>query len=92
MPVLQLADHAVFDPTDGAGVIVDNRESVYLGLNEVATLMLQTALRTATEDAAVAELQERIDAPAETLQAGLTRLIGQLDQHGLLAKSPQRPA
>ncbi|MGY0055599.1 PqqD family protein [Streptomyces sp. LZ34] len=88
-PLLRLAEHAVFDPTDEAGVILDTRKDVYLALNATATLMLRAALRFDTLDEVVAHLAELVEAPTSTLEAGVTGLAHQLGQHGLLAPAEE---
>jgi coenzyme PQQ synthesis protein D (PqqD) len=89
--LLRLADHAVFDDIDGAGVILDTRQGVYLSLNSVATLMLHAGLRFSTLDEAIGYLRERIDAPDETLDAGIRALSAQLDEHTLLSSGQEEP-
>ena len=84
MPVLSLADHATFDATDEAGIILDTRGGVYLDLNVTATIMLQVALECDTLDQIVARLGERIDASADTLRAGVERLAAELCARELL--------
>jgi hypothetical protein len=84
MPVLSLADHATFDATDEAGIILDTRGGVYFNLNDTATIMLQVALECDTLDQVVARLVERIDASADTLRAGVERLIAELRAGELL--------
>ena len=91
MSLLQLADHAVFDDTDGAGVILDTRKGVYLSLNSVATLMLRAGMRSSTLNEAIGYLRERIDAPDETLDAGIRALSAQLDEHALLTSGQKEP-
>lgn len=78
MPVLSLADHATFDATDEAGIILDTHGGRYFDLNATATLMLQAALECDTLDQVVARLVERIDASADTLRAGVEELIAEL--------------
>ncbi|SPL88537.1 unnamed protein product [[Actinomadura] parvosata subsp. kistnae] len=90
MPILRLAEHAVFDDTDDAGVILDNRQGVYLSLNGVATVMLRAALRHETLDELIAELRGRIDAPETTLRAGYAKLVSQLGDQALLAGAEER--
>ncbi|MFH9425366.1 PqqD family protein [Streptomyces sp. NPDC017529] len=85
MPLVRLAEHAVFDDTDDAGVILDTREGVYLTLNSTATLMLREALRRDTLDEVVHHLGEQIDATTETLESGFARLTRQLRERTLLA-------
>ncbi|GAB2579056.1 hypothetical protein GCM10027168_09890 [Streptomyces capparidis] len=84
-PLLRLAGHAVFDPTDEAGIILDTRQDVYLTLNATATVMLSAALRLGSVQEVVDHLGELIDAPPAALRAGIGALTGQLDRHGLLA-------
>ena len=84
MPVLSLADHAAFDTTDDAGIILDTRDGVYIDLNVTATIMLQAALECDTLDQVVARLIECIDADADTLRAGVVRLIAELRDRKLL--------
>jgi hypothetical protein len=80
-----MADHAAFDQTGDAGIILDTRRNEYLGLNAIATLMLEAALRFDSADEVVGHLLDRVDASAETVLAGLTSLIEQLEQRALLA-------
>jgi hypothetical protein len=84
MPVLSLADHATFDATDEAGIILDTRGGVYFNLNVIGTIMLQVALECDTLEQVVARLVERIDAEADTLRAGVERLIAELRARELL--------
>ncbi|WP_157252985.1 PqqD family protein [Nonomuraea typhae] len=85
MSLLQLAEHAVFDDTDDAGVILDTSTGVYLSLNVTATLMLQAALRSDTLEEAIGHLETRIDASGDTLAQGMARLTTQLAERSLLA-------
>lgn len=78
MPVFSLADHATFDATDGAGIILDTRAGVYFNLNVTATIILQVVLACETIDQAVARLVECIDGSAETLRSDLERLVTEL--------------
>lgn len=66
MPLLSLADHATFDATDEAGIILDTRAGVYFTLNATATIMLQAALACETIDHSWAELHGEVlnDTPA----------------------------
>ncbi len=90
MSLLRLGEDAVLDTTDGVGVIMDTRDGVYFQLNPTATLMVQIAMTCDTEAEAVRQLEERVDASPELLRAGLTRLIGQLAEHRLLARTDGR--
>jgi hypothetical protein len=73
MPLLSLADHAIFDTTDGAGVILDTRSGVYFGLNGTATIMQ-----------VVARLVARLDGSADTLRTGVESLAADLRARELL--------
>ena len=84
MPVLSLADHAIFDAADEAGVILDTHGGRYFDLNTTATIMLQVALECDTLDQVVARLVERIDATADTLRVGVESLIAELRARELL--------
>ena len=90
MPVLRLAEHAVFDDTDDAGVILDNRQGVYLSLNGVATVMLRAALCHETMDELIGELRNQIDASEDTLRTGFAGLVDQLTQQALLHGPEER--
>ncbi|MFI6504070.1 PqqD family protein [Nonomuraea typhae] len=87
MSLLRLAEHAVFDDTEEAGVILDTRTGVYLSLNVTATLMLQEALRADTLEEAIGCLETRIDASGDTLAQGMARLTAQLADRSLLARA-----
>ena len=84
MPLLSLADHAIFDATDDAGIILDTRAGVYWNLNVTATIMLQAALACETIDQVVARLVERIDGSADTLRTGVEGLVTELRARELL--------
>ncbi|NSC24986.1 PqqD family protein [Streptomyces albus subsp. chlorinus] len=84
MPLLQLSEQTVFDPADGAGVLVDGARGVYFELNPVATLMLEAALRYETAEEAVRQLSQRVDASDETLLAGMAELSEQLADNQLV--------
>src|SRR5678815_1144971 len=87
MPLLSLADHATFDATDEAGIILDTRAGVYFDLNVTATIMLQAALGCETIDQVVARLVERIDGSADTLRTGVECLVTELRARELLLPS-----
>lgn len=84
MSLLRLSDNAVFDTTDGDGVILDTHVGNYFHLNPVATQMLEALLQYNTLDEAVASLHERIEANDKTLKEGLAVLIAQLREHHLV--------
>jgi hypothetical protein len=84
MSLLRLSDHAVFDTTDGDGVILDTHAGNYFHLNPVATQMLDAMLQYNVLDEVVAFLQEHIEANDEVLKEGLTALIAQLTEHHLV--------
>ncbi|WP_058045437.1 PqqD family protein [Streptomyces roseifaciens] len=84
MPLIGLAEHAVFDDTDDAGLILDTRRGVCLSLNSTATYMLRTALACDSVPAAVARLREDFDADDATLAAGLAGLADRLGERSLL--------
>lgn len=84
MPLLSLADHAVFDATDEAGIILDTRAGVYFNLNATATIILQAALACETIDQVVARLVERIDGSTDTLRADVENLVTELRTRELL--------
>ena len=88
MPLLKLTEQTVFDPADGAGVLLDGAEGAYYELNPVATLMLQAALEYDTADEAVRHLGKRIDAGEDTLREGLDALTGSLTQNHLAEPAP----
>lgn len=90
MPLLSLADHAIFDAADEAGIILDTRAGVYFNLNVTATIMLQAALACETIDQVVARLVERIDGSADTLRAGVERLVTELRGRELLLPGATR--
>ncbi|TMQ06770.1 MAG: PqqD family protein [Deltaproteobacteria bacterium] len=92
MPVLSLADHAIFDTTDDSGIILDTRAGVYFDLNVTATIMLEAALACDTIDQVVAHLIERIDGSADTLRAGLECLVAELRARELLLSGATEPA
>lgn len=84
MSLLRLSDRAVFDSTDGDGVILDTHAGNYFHLNPVATQMLEAMLQYNTRDEVVAFLHESIEANDEMLKEGLAALIAQLTEHRLV--------
>lgn len=90
VPLLQLAEHAVFDDTDEAGVILDTQRGLFLTLNAVATLILQAGLRYNSLDEALSHLRQRIDASDNTLISGFHALKNQLDERTLLVPEEQK--
>jgi hypothetical protein len=84
MPLLRLSEHAVFDATDGDGVILDTHTGTYFHLNPVATQMLEALLQYHALDAVVSSIHDRIEANEETLKEGLKVLIAQLTEHHLV--------
>jgi hypothetical protein len=91
MPILSLADHATFDATDEAGIILDTRDGVYFHLNDTATVMLEVALECDTLDQVVARLVERVDASADTLRDDVERLVAELRARELLVPGARAP-
>lgn len=87
MPLLQLTEQTVFDPADGAGVLLDGTQGVYFELNPIATVMLEAALRYDTVEEAVRHLRERIDATDDVLRGGLADLTDQLTENHLAEPS-----
>jgi len=87
MPLLSLADYAIFDATDEAGIILDTRAGIYFNLNVTATIMLQATLACETIDQVVARLVERIDGSTDTLRADVECLITELRARELLLPS-----
>ncbi|MFM9369850.1 PqqD family protein [Streptomyces sp. Da 82-17] len=83
MPLLRLTAQTVFDPADGAGLLLDGAGGAYYELNPVATLMLQAALHHDTADDAVRDLARRIDATEDVLREGLTALTARLTENKL---------
>jgi Coenzyme PQQ synthesis protein D (PqqD) len=87
MPLLSLADHAIFDTTDGTGVILDTRSGIYFGLNDTATVMLEAGLSCETVEETIARLAERIEGSADTLRTGVETLAALLRARELLQPS-----
>jgi hypothetical protein len=71
-------------------MIMDTRHGIYYELNPVATLMVQAALDSDNLEDALHALEARIDATEEVLRAGLDRLVSQLDEHRLLARTVEQ--
>ncbi|GHO90741.1 hypothetical protein KSF_007890 [Reticulibacter mediterranei] len=84
MSLFQLVEHAVFDTTDGDGVLLDGLSGYYFHLNPVATRMLEAALCYPTLDEVVARLHDAIEADDATLRDGVSLLQAQLRVHHLL--------
>lgn len=84
MAFLALRETAVFDETDGAGVILDVDSGVYFSLNQIATTMVRAALRFNTLDEVVTHLRDHFDASDDTLRTDISELITELDAQRLL--------
>jgi rhamnosyl/mannosyltransferase len=65
-------------------VILDLKTERYLGLDDVATRMWQTLMRTESVEEAYQELKRTYRVDPDLLRRDLERLIGELVQHGIL--------
>ena len=81
-------DRISFVEVDGRQLILDSRRSVYYAVNETG-LHLWSALRTGTTEAELRRmLIEDHGAGEAEASADIVKFLKQLDDHGLLTRSP----
>lgn len=78
------APHVLHQEVNGEVVLLDLDGEVYLGLNELAGRIWQRLLEGETAPDIVAVLEQRYDATRATLEADVSRLIGELLDQGLI--------
>src|SRR5450432_3569478 len=81
-------DRISFVEVDGRQLILDSRRSVYYAVNETG-MHLWSALRKGTSEAELRRmLIEDHAAGVEEAAVDITKFLKQLDDHGLLTRSP----
>ena len=81
---VELAEHALLRPVEGTGVMLDLESERYLGFDETALRMVETATNAANLEVAVSELTAIYDVDAETIRQDLVTLISDLNARGLM--------
>jgi len=81
---VRVSDNVVFRELDGEAVILNLVSGIYFGLDRVGTRMWQLVEQHGQLDAVLQRLRDEYDAPAQTLEQDLVRLISQLVDKGLL--------
>ncbi len=81
---IEIADHVLLRPVEGTGVMLDLDTERYVGLDETALRMVQTAADSANLAATVTTLTEIYDADASLIETDLVALVSDLGDRGLI--------
>ena len=74
----------VFRQMDDGAVLLDLESGVYFGLDEVGTRVWTLLLERGTTAAVCAAMLEEFDVAPDVLAADVRRLVGELQQNGLV--------
>ena len=77
-------DHVLFQEVMGNSALLNLETETYYGLDDVGTKMWETLGEADSVGAAAKRLADVYDAPIETLEADIVRLVADLRKHGLL--------
>ena len=80
----RIADYVEFTVIDGVAIILDGRWGKYLGLNEVATRILETLRDHGDPEGALAAVLREYDAPEAQVRADVERMVLELEEKGLI--------
>ena len=83
-PVYAAGPAVVFRQMDDGAVLLDLESGVYFGLDDVGTRVWTLLLERGTTDAVCAVMLEEFDVEPDVLAADVRRLIGELQQNGLV--------
>jgi hypothetical protein len=81
---LSVAEHVKFTVIDGEAIVIDSRGGKYLGLNEVATRVLQLLSESGTVHQVIASLLKEYDVAEDILRRDVTILLDELVDRGLV--------
>ncbi len=85
---VELSDHVLLRPVEETGVMLDLDTERYIGLDETALRMVQTAADSSSIGETVSKLVEIYDADRETIEGDLLGLVIDLDDRGLVKLVP----
>jgi hypothetical protein len=71
---------------DGLTVLLDMKREVYLGLDEVGTVIWREIERGGDIAGITARLHAEFDAPPDVLRADAERFLGELEERGLVVR------
>lgn len=77
-------DHVLFQEVSGNSALLNLETEIYFGLDHVGTQMWEAMEKAETIGAAARSLTEVFDAPLETLERDIARLVADLRAHGLI--------
>lgn len=85
---IELAEHVLFRPVNDSGVMLDMETERYIGLDETALRMVQTATESPNLAETVETLSELYDADSARIEKDLLDLVADLDKRGLIRLLP----
>lgn len=85
---IEIADHVLLRPVEDTGVMLDLETERYIGLDETALRMIQTAAESPNLADTVTELSALYDADAALIEKDLVALVADLDGRGLIKLVP----
>lgn len=85
-----LAEHVDMTVVDDGAVLLDRKNGVYLGLNEIGTRILHLLEEDREITAVVETLRGEYEVEAERLRQDVGAIIGELAQRGLLRERLRR--
>jgi len=74
----------MFRELDGEAVLLNLQNEMYYGLDEVGTRMWQLLTTSDSVQAAMDTMLEEFDVSPETLEQDLSKMIQELQEHGLV--------
>lgn len=77
-------DHVLFQEVMGNSALLNLETETYFGLDDVGTRMWEAIGEAETVGAAAQSLVDLYDAPLETIERDIVKLVVDLRQHGLL--------
>ena len=85
---LEISDHVLLRPVEGTGVMLDLETERYIGLDETALRMVQTAADSPNLADTVSALTALYDADSALIEKDLVALVTDLDERGLIRLVP----
>ena len=80
----KLNEDVEFTVVDGTGIVLDAKNGVYLGTNEVGLRILQLLRVHDDPEAITAALLQEYDADEERIRSDVGKLMSELSSRGLL--------
>jgi hypothetical protein len=85
---IRLTDRISFVEIEGRQFLLDSRRSTYYAVNETGMQLWSALRKGATEAELRRMLIEELGGPEESASSDIARFLKQLDDHGLLIRSP----